>query len=322
MHSEEHTGRVVYRSLPSQRSRETMSIVSSVSTSLVSASPVTRKILAPNGQGNLPHRPPVSAGVENVHTLERKPALITPPPAAEAFYSEVLKGMADSGILFLVSGTYALASYTGIDRPTKDVDVFAKAGDALKMLHYFKEHGFEVEIVDERWLYRITRGDLFVDVITNMPTVTTHVTDEWFLGAPDAELFGAKVKLVPPTQLIWSKIFVQDHHRYDMADVAHVILKCHETIDWKQLLSHMELYWEVLLIALLNFRFVYPSERNVIPKWLIDELLERLRDQSDVKGPGKKVCRGRIFSPRDYAIDVDRWGFSEAVGNLEEQYGE
>src|SRR5919197_3628133 len=89
-------------------------------------------------------------------------SLIKPTPAAEAFYSEVLQLMAKSGIPFLVSGTYALASYTGIDRPTKDVDVFAKAGDALKMLHYFKGHGFEVEIVDERWLYRVTRGELFV----------------------------------------------------------------------------------------------------------------------------------------------------------------
>src|SRR5881392_2529287 len=111
-------------------------------------------------------------------------SLIKPPPAAEAFYSEVLQLMAQSKIPFLVSGTYALASYTGIDRPTKDVDVFAKAGDALKMLHYFKEHGFDVEIVDERWLSRITRGEMFVDIIYNMPTVTTHVTDDWFIGSP------------------------------------------------------------------------------------------------------------------------------------------
>ena len=246
--------------------------------------------------------------------------LMQPPPEAEAFYSEVLQLMAQSRIPFLVSGTYALASYTGIDRPTKDVDVFAKAGDALKLLHFFKEHGFDVEIVDERWLSRITRGELFVDIITNMPTVTTHVTDEWFENAPSTELFGAKVLLVPPTQFVWSKIFVQDHHRYDGADVAHMILKRHEEIDWKRLLSHMELYWEVLLMALLNFRFVYPSERHAVPRWLMDELLERLRDQYDVKGPGKRVCRGRIFSPRDYAIDVDKWGFSDAVGNLEEQY--
>jgi hypothetical protein len=260
--------------------------------------------------------------VDNVHPIERNAPLLKPPPAAEAFYSEVLKLMAESNIPFLVSGTYALASYTGIDRPTKDVDVFSKAGDALKLLHYFKGHGFDVEMVDERWLARITRGELFVDVIYNMPTVTTHVTDEWFANAPSCEMFGAKVRLVPPTQFIWSKIFVQDHHRYDGADVAHMILKKHDEIDWKQLLGHMELYWEVLLMALLNFRFVYPSERHLVPAWLMDELTERLSDQSDIKGPGKKVCRGRIFSPRDYAVDVERWGFSEAVGNLEEQYGE
>src|SRR3954466_7241197 len=121
--------------------------------------------------------------------------LMQPPPAAEAFYSEVLQLMAESRIPFLVSGTYALASYTGIDRPTKDVDVFAKAGDALRMLSYFRERGFGVETVDERWLNRITRGELFVDVITNMPTVTTHVTDEWFANPPIAELFGAQVPL-------------------------------------------------------------------------------------------------------------------------------
>src|SRR3954451_18449592 len=104
---------------------------------------------------------------------EPKDPLMKPPPAAEAFYSEVLKLMAESRIPFLVSGTYALAAYTGIDRPTKDVDVFAKAGDALKLLKFFKEHGFDVEIVDGRWLSRITRGERYGDIITNMPTVTT-----------------------------------------------------------------------------------------------------------------------------------------------------
>ena len=73
------------------------------------------------------------------------------------------------------------------------------------MLSYFRDHGFSVETVDERWLNRITRGTLFVDLITNMPTVTTHVTDDWFVNAPETELFGAKVRLVPPTQFIWSK---------------------------------------------------------------------------------------------------------------------
>ena len=157
-----------------------------------------------------------------------------------------------------MSGTFALAGYTGIDRPTKDVDVFAKAGDALKMLHHFKKHGFDVEIVDERWLSRITRGELFVDIIpTCRPSPRTSLTSGSSMRLRAG--FSVRVRLVPPTQFIWSKIFVQDHHRYDMADVAHMILKKHAQIDWKQLLSHMELYWEVLLMALLGFRFVYPS---------------------------------------------------------------
>jgi hypothetical protein len=251
---------------------------------------------------------------------------LTPPhdfvasESAEAFYAEVIKLMAESGIPFLLSGTYALSCYTGIIRPTKDVDVFARAGDALRLLSFFKERGFGVQVVDERWLYRVTRGELFVDIITNMPTSQTHVTDDWFVDAPEAKLFDTCVHLVPPTQFVWSKIFVADRYRYDGADVAHMILKRSDDIDWKQLISHLELYWEVLLMAVLNFRFVYPSERDLIPRWVMDELLGRLNAQLEMPQAEKRVCRGRIFSPRDYMIDVNDWGFSEAVGNLEEDY--
>jgi hypothetical protein len=258
--------------------------------------------------------------MEHQTTLER--TLYEPPPKRELFYTEVIELLAKSEIPFLLSGTYALACYTGIVRPTKDVDVFTTAGDCLKILAHFKEKGFDVEIVDDRWLARITSGDIFVDVIFNMPTASTHVTEDWFDNSPRAELFGTEVHLVPPTEFVWSKMFVQDRHRYDGADVAHMILKRHKEIDWRRLLNHMELHWEVLLIHLLNFRYIYPSERDAVPQWLLDELLERLDVQNSIPPPGMKVCRGRIFSPRDYQTDVTEWGFSEPVGNLEEQYHE
>ena len=245
-----------------------------------------------------------------------------PSAPAEDFYSQVIRLMAESGIPFLLSGTYALACYTGITRPTKDVDVFTKAGDCLKMLNFFKERGFEIHVLDERWLARVSRGELFVDIIFNMPTASVHVTDEWFEHAPHARIFDTKVRLVPATEFVWSKIFVQDRYRYDGADVAHMILRRHKEIDWQRLLSHMEMYWEVLLIAVLNFRFIYPSERNLVPRWLLDELLERIHAQAEMPRPAMKICRGRIFSPRDYQIDVQEWGFSEAVGNLDEKYEE
>lgn len=241
-------------------------------------------------------------------------------PEREDFYAESLRLLCETGHPFLLSGTFALSCYTGINRPTKDVDVFAKPSDALKILAWLRERERAVEMVDERWLARITRGELFMDLIFSMPTSGTAVGDDWFRAAPKAEVYGSVVHLVPPTEFIVSKIFVQDRYRYDGADVAHVILKKHEEIDWRRLLDHLELYWEVLLMALLNFRFVYPSERDLLPKWLIDELLERLAAQRSMPGPGVRVCRGRIFSPRDYEIDVAEWGFSEAFGNLEERY--
>lgn len=257
-----------------------------------------------------------------IHQPLTPPEQFETPGSDDGFYAEVVRLMAESGIPFLLSGTYALSCYTGIVRPTKDVDVFAKAGDALRMLSFFKARGFNVQIVDERWLYRVTREERFVDIITNMPTSQTHVTDEWFADAPEALLFDTRVYLVPPTQFVWSKIFVADRYRYDGADVAHMILKRSQDIDWKQLISNMELYWEVLLMAVLNFRFVYPSERDLVPRWVMDELLGRLRAQLEMPAAEKKVCRGRIFSPRDYIIDVTEWGFSEPVGNLEEDYGD
>lgn len=249
-------------------------------------------------------------------------SLYEPPPRREEFYTEVIETLAQSEIPFLLSGTYALTFYAGIVRPTKDVDLFATAGDCLKILAHSKQHGFDVETVDERWLARITRDEMFVDVIFNMPTASTHVTEDWFDNAPRAKLFGVEVLLAPPTEFVWSKMFVQDRYRYDGADVAHMILKRHGEIDWRRLLNHMELHWEVLLMHLLNFRYIYPSERDAVPQWLLDELLDRLQVQSSIPPPGMKVCRGRIFSPRDYETDVAEWGFSEPVGNLEEQYKE
>jgi Nucleotidyl transferase of unknown function (DUF2204) len=246
---------------------------------------------------------------------------LEPPPSPENFYAEVIRLMAESEIPFLLSGTYALACYTEISRPTKDVDVFVTAGDCLKMLAFFKERDFDIQMVDERWLARICRGELFVDVIFNMPTAQTHVTEEWFENAPIAHIFDVRVRLVPPTELIWSKIFVQDRYRYDGADVAHVILKKHAEIDWRRLLNAMELYWEVLLIHVLNFRFIYPTERECIPRWLFEELLERLHAQAEMPAAQMRICRGRLFSPRDYVTDIAEWGFADVVGKgIEEKH--
>lgn len=239
------------------------------------------------------------------------PAAMNP---AEAFYAESLRQLVATGVPFLLAGTYAVAAATGIRRPTKDIDVFCKAGDYPRICARFQELGYAVEIEDERWIAKVRRGRHFFDVIFNSSAGIMPVTDSWFADAPTVEVYGVEVRTLAPTELVWSKCFVQNRERHDGADVAHVILKQCEAIDWRRLLSYMEPYWEVLFVHLVNFRFIYPSERDRVPRWLFDELLDRLAAQAKLPTPQTRTCRGRLFSPHDYEIDVKDWGFADVVG--------
>jgi hypothetical protein len=167
---------------------------------------------------------------------------------------------------------------------------------------------------DERWIGKVWQGENFFDVIFNISSASIPITDEWFQEVYEAEVYGTTVRVTPPTQFILSKLFLQTRYRYDAADIVHTILIKHAEIDWHWLLSSMELYWEVLLINILNFRFVYPTERDLIPRWIYVELLERLKAQDDMPPATVKICRGRLISPTDYVIDVSEWGFGDVVG--------
>ncbi len=237
-----------------------------------------------------------------------------PPPEAVDFYVESLRLLKESGVPFLLSGTYALSCFTGIVRPTKDLDVFCKPSDAPKILAFFKSHGYEIEVEDERWIGKVWQGENFFDVIFNISSASIPITDEWFQNVYEAEVYGTCVRITPPTEFVLSKVFLQTRYRYDGADVAHVILKKHDEIDWQRLLNAMELYWEVLLIQILNFRFIYPTERDLIPRWLFDELVDRIRAQAELPPAGIPICRGRLLSPTDFVVDVSEWGFADVVG--------
>jgi hypothetical protein len=235
-------------------------------------------------------------------------------PAAEAFYADCLRQIAESEIPFLLGGMFAMNAYTGLRRPVKDLDLFCRAGDYPRIVAHFQKLGYETEVEDERWIAKIKKGPLFVDVIFNSTAALVPVTDEWFAHRSTARLYDQEVPILSPTELVWSKVFVQGRLRHDAADIAHVILKQCEMIDWRRLLAYMDQYWEVLLLHVVTFQFIYPSERRRIPRWLLDELVTRLRNQAELPVPRVKICRGRLFSREDYLVDIEEWGFADLLG--------
>lgn len=232
-----------------------------------------------------------------------------PAAPAEEFYRHVLVILSKHPIPFLVGGTFAIREYLNIERETGDFDIFCKAGDYLQILKILSEAGFKTEVADARWIAKVKQQRFVTDLIFGTAQGIIHVDDSWFEHPYPAKILGYKVRLVPPEEMIWSKSYREDRHRFEGPDINHLILKLGKTLDWKRLLNRMEPHWELLFAHILNFRFVYPSERNNIPGWLMDELMRRLILQISSPLPKEKITRGPLLAIDPYKVDVDEWGF-------------
>lgn len=227
----------------------------------------------------------------------------------KTFYAKILGLLDKNKIPFLIGGSYAVMKYIDITRETKDLDIFCRAGDYPKVLKLVKDAGFQIQIEDERWIAKIRDGKkYFIDLIYTIPNSFLPIDDECINRGVSTKLFGRNVKIISPEDLIWSKAFRMFRER-DNADVKNTILKTAKKIDWKYLLRKMDGQWEILLVHLLEFRYIYPSNRNLIPKWLMKELIGRLTNQLSLVEADEPVCRGLLLSNNHYKVAVDKWGY-------------
>ncbi|WP_158826486.1 nucleotidyltransferase [Mucilaginibacter lacusdianchii] len=229
---------------------------------------------------------------------------------AYAFYKEALELLEESEIPFMLGGAFAIFHYSGIYRETKDLDVYCKSSDCTRIMKYFQDRGYETQFTDARWLAKIFKGEYFIDLIFDTVNNICTVDDSWFERAVDASFFEKDVKLLPPEELIWSKIYVQNRERYDGADINHLLVQYGSNLDWKQLMFRMDQHWQLFLAQLLSFQFVYPADyQDIIPRWVYDELLRRAQEQYDVPAPTEKVCRGPMIDQTQYSVDIKDWNY-------------
>lgn len=231
---------------------------------------------------------------------------------AERFYRTALNHLAEGGVPFMIGGSHALREYTGIVRDTKDFDIFCKPEDHPRVLELLINAGYQTEVTYPNWLAKAFHRDHFVDIIFSSGNSVCRVDETWFRHSRPSTMFGVPVQLIPPEEMIWSKGYVQDRGRFDGADIAHILLKQGETLDWHRLLVRIGPDAEVLFGHLVTFRFVYPSERDVVPEWIMRELWSRIERQIAEPPPTERICRGTLLSPYDYEIDVTQWGYQDA----------
>jgi len=248
---------------------------------------------------------------------------VAPDERSHDFYREALVLLKQAQIPFLVGGAYALARYTEIERYTKDFDLFIERHDFPRAAKTLEEAGYETDLTFSHWLGKAFRGDDFIDLIFSSGNGVATVDDRWFEHAVPARVLDVDVLLIPAEEMIWSKGLIMERERYDGADIAHLIRAVGHKLDWGRLLGRFGDHWRALYSHLILFGFIYPPHRSVVPKWVMEELAARLRNELSEPDPEGDICFGTVISRQQYLVDIDRWGYKDArlepIGNLSEE---
>src|ERR687897_1368296 len=223
-------------------------------------------------------------GLSPTHSMVETPS--------REFYREAMEFLSKANIPFLVGGAFAFVHQAGIDRSTKDLDIFVRPSDVQLLMRASGDAGYEADLFYSHWLAKIRSPSGFVDVIFSSGNGVAVVDDQWFEHATEREVLGVRVMVAPPEESLWSKAFVMERERFDGADVAHIILAHGERLDWRRLIDRFGPHWRVLPAHLVLFGFIYPSSRSRVPTAVMRELLERLQSEVGSADASEPVCYG------------------------------
>jgi hypothetical protein len=248
-------------------------------------------------------------------------------PAKDAegyfFYRQVIGVLNRNFVPFLMGGGFAFEFYTRIGRSIKDMDIFIARENLDRGFHVLNEAGFRTELTFPHWLGKVVSGSSFIDIIFSSGNGLCTVDERWFEHARSGQVFGFPVKFCPPEEMIWSKAFVMERERYDGGDIAHLLLKCGERLDWDRLLDRFGAHWRVLLSHAILFGYIYPSESSIVPERILRLLLERLENEFGAPRQDAQFCRGPLLSRTQYRADIERLGYRDArvlpEGNMSQQ---
>jgi hypothetical protein len=211
----------------------------------------------------------------------------------------------------VVAGAYAIYEHTGIYRKTTDLDLFVEPSQVVPAMTALRAGGFRTKLAQSHWLAKAIDDPFFVDIIYGMGNGLALIDPDWYRHSTPAILAATPVRVAPAEELIWHRLFINERHRQDMADIAHLILCVGDTLDWQRLVDKTGPHWPLLLAQLQMFYYVYPGYRSRVPDWVLANLLDRARAETGHEVPSETATRGTLISRFSFAIDVNEWGFHD-----------
>jgi hypothetical protein len=233
------------------------------------------------------------------------------PEDEREIYKRALRTLNEAGVPYVVAGAYAIYEHTGIYRKTTDLDLFVEPSQVVPAMEALRAAGFRTKLAQSHWLAKAIDDPFFVDIIYGMGNGLALIDPDWYRHSTPAILAATPVRVAPAEELIWHRLFINERHRQDMADIAHLILCVGDTLDWQRLVDKTGPHWPLLLAQLQMFYYVYPGYRSRVPDWVLANLLERARAETGHELPSETATRGTLISRFSFAIDVNEWGFRD-----------
>jgi hypothetical protein len=81
-------------------------------------------------------------------------------------------------------------------------------------------------------------------------------------------------------------------------------------LDWNRVLELAGEHWEMVLWALVLFRYVYPGQTHYVPPPLWQDLLGRYMHEIQHPDPNARF-RGSLVDDNMFAIDMKDWGLDD-----------
>ena len=171
---------------------------------------------------------------------------------------------------------------------------------------------FRCQVKDPVWLHKAHRNGFYIDLITGMSNAAITVDRSWIENSRPAMILDVRARVLAAEELLASKLFVVRRERFDGADVAHIIFASHGNLNWERVLALVGEHWEMLLFALVLYRYVYPAHSQYVPPWVWQRLLVRFSSELTNRDPSAKF-RGSLVDDRMFAIDVAEWGMENVL---------
>jgi hypothetical protein len=201
-------------------------------------------------------------------------------------YERVMDELRHARVDFALGGAFALATYTGQWRNTKDIDLYVRPADKERAIDVLVQKGgltdyYDKLPYDRGWIFRGEEEGTIVDIIWALANHLSSVDDRWIEGGPHLTVRGREVKVIPVEEIIWAKLYVMQRERCDWPDILNLLYFSCDVLDWNHLVERAGDDSALLASVLKLFEWLCPERATHVPAKIWDGVMGRPRSASD-----------------------------------------